>query len=196
MSVSPIENESELLVKVAHGDQHAFRIIYDRYGKKVYTYALQLLHSEVEAEEMMQEVFLKIWLMGKGISEISNLEAYLRTLTKNRSLNVLRRMVLEGKIEKALGLQWREESSETEDEILISDVRNVLNKAIDLLPQQQKQVYLLCQQEGLKYEEAAERLNLSPMTVQTHMKRALKSVRTYVKANTDIAVILVVFKLL
>lgn len=196
MSVSPVENESELLAKVARGDQRAFRMIYDRHGKKVYTYALQLLHSEVEAEEMVQEVFLKVWLMGKKLSQISNLEAYLRTLTKNRSLNVLRRMVLEGKIEEALGLEWREESNDTEDEILISDVRNVLTKAIDLLPQQQKQVYQLCQQEGLKYEEAAERLNLSPMTVQTHMKRALKSVRAYVKANTDIAVVLVIFKLL
>ncbi|WP_372490118.1 sigma factor-like helix-turn-helix DNA-binding protein [Chitinophaga sedimenti] len=55
---------------------------------------------------------------------------------------------------------------------------------------------MLCQQQGLKYEEAAERLNISPLTVQTHVKRALKSVRTYVKSHTDIAVILVILKLM
>lgn len=196
MIVKSLKNEAELLAKIAQGDQHAFRIIYDKYGKKVYTHAVQLLHSAVEAEEMLQEVFLKLWLMGEGILEISNLEAYLRTLTKNRSLNVLRRMVLEGKVEKAMARHWSEEQNDTEEEILMKDVRDVLNKAVDLLPLQQKQVYKLCQQEGLKYEEAAELLQLSPLTVQTHMKRALKSVRVYVQSNTDIAVILIILKLL
>jgi RNA polymerase sigma factor (sigma-70 family) len=141
-------------------------------------------------------VFLKLWLMGDGILEISNLEAYLRTLTKNRSLNVLRRMVLEGKVEKALAGHWTELQNDTEEEVLMKDIRNVLDKAVDLLPLQQKQVYKLCQQQGLKYEEAAERLQLSPLTVQTHMKRALKSVRAYVQSNTDIVIILIILKLL
>jgi RNA polymerase sigma-70 factor (family 1) len=196
MIVKSLENETELLEKIAQGDQHAFRIIYEKYGKKVYTHAFQLLHSPVEAEEMLQEVFLKLWLMGDGILEISNLEAYLRTLTKNRSLNVLRRMVLEGKVEKALAGHWTELQNDTEEEVLMKDIRNVLDKAVDLLPLQQKQVYKLCQQQGLKYEEAAERLQLSPLTVQTHMKRALKSVRAYVQSNTDIVIILIILKLL
>lgn len=196
MIVKSLENERELLAKIAQGDQHAFRIIYNKYGKKVYTHAFQLLHSAVEAEEMLQEVFLKLWIMGDGILEISNLEAYLRTLTKNRSLNVLRRMALEGKVAKALANHNREGNNDTEEEILMKDVRDLLNKAVQLLPLQQKQVYKLCQQDGLKYEEAAERLQLSPLTVQTHMKRALKSVRTYVKANSDITIILIILKLL
>ncbi|SMD01243.1 RNA polymerase sigma factor [Pedobacter nyackensis] len=195
MTVPLSVNETELLAKIAQGDQHAFRIIYNKYGKKVYTHALQLLHSTVEAEEMLQEVFLKLWIMGDGILEISSLEAYLRTLTKNRSLNVLRRMALEGKVAKALAGHYKEENNDTEEEVLMQDVRDVLNKAVQLLPLQQKQVYKLCQQDGLKYEEAAERLQLSPLTVQTHMKRALKSVRTYVKANSDITVILIILKL-
>ncbi|WP_256003511.1 RNA polymerase sigma-70 factor [Pedobacter deserti] len=195
MGVSPEDNE-RLLADVARRDQKAFRIIYDSYGKQVYTYALQLLHSETEAEEVLQEVFLKLWLMGDRILSIGNLHAYLRTATKHRSLNVLRRLVLEGKIEKALGKEWREENTDIEDEILIRDVRDVLNRAVDLLPRQQREAYILCQQQGLKYEEAAERLNLSPLTVQTHVKRALRSVRAYVKANTDLAAILIILKLM
>lgn len=196
MGIPPADNERKLLAEVAGRDHQAFRAIYDNYGKKVYTYALQLLHSASEAEEMVQEVFLKLWLMGDRVLEIANLEAYLRTLTKHRSLNVLRRMVLEGKIEKALGKDWREENNDVEDEILIRDVRAVLNRAIDSLPRQQREAYILCQQQGLKYEEAAERLSISPLTVQTHVKRALRSVRSYVKAHTDIAAILIILKLI
>ncbi|QEH43242.1 RNA polymerase sigma-70 factor [Chitinophaga sp. XS-30] len=196
MGLLPADDERELLAGVAGRDHQAFRVIYDNYGRKVYTYALQLLHSASEAEEMVQEVFLKLWLMGDRVLEIANLEAYLRTLTKHRSLNVLRRMVLEGKIEKALGKDWREETNDMEDEILIRDVRKVLNRAIDALPRQQREVYILCQQQGLKYEEAAERLGLSPLTVQTHVKRALRSVRSYVKDHADIAAILIILKLI
>jgi RNA polymerase sigma factor (sigma-70 family) len=105
-------------------------------------------------------------------------------------------MVLEGKVEKALAGHWTELQNDTEEEVLMKDIRNVLDKAVDLLPLQQKQVYKLCQQQGLKYEEAAERLQLSPLTVQTHMKRALKSVRAYVQSNTDIVIILIILKLL
>lgn len=196
MALKLLPNERELLAKIAFGDHRAFRVVYDSYARKVYTQAVQLLHSDVEAEEMTQEIFLKLWLLGERVYEINNLEAYLRTLTRNRALNVLRKMVLEGRIEKALGVDWKEESNEAEEEILIKDVRNMLNKAVEMLPQQQKQVYQLCHQEGLRYEEAAERLNLSPLTVQVHMKRALKSVRAYVKANTDVAIILMILKLL
>lgn len=196
MGLLPKDDERKLLAEVAERDQQAFRVIYDHYGKKVYTYALQLLHSEAEAEEMVQEVFLKLWLMGDRVLEITSLEAYLRTTTKHRSLNVLRRLVLEGKIEKALGKEWREENTDIEDEILIRDVRNVLNRAVESLPKQQREAYILCQQQGLKYEEAAACLNISPLTVQTHVKRALRSVRAYVKANTDIAAILIILKLI
>lgn len=196
MTIIPLIDEKDLLVKMAGGGQQAFRIIYDKYSNGVYNYALQLLHSKAEAEEMTQEVFLKLWLLGNSVSEISNLEAYLYTVTKHRSLNVLRRMILEGKVEKALGKAWREDNNNTEEEILMNDVRNVLNTAIELLPPQQKQVYILCQQQGLKYDEAAEHLNLSTLTVKTHMQRALKSVRAYVKANTGIAIALVILKLL
>ena len=196
MAVKSLYNEHELLAKIAKGDQYAFRFIYNRFSPKVYTHALQMLHSTVEAEEMVQEVFLKLWLMGEEVLDIRNIEAYLGTITRNRSLNVLRRMVLEGKIEKALANDWSEEHDETEEEILMKDIREVLNRAVENLPMQQRQVYTLCQLEGFKYEEAAEHLNLSPLTVQTHMKRALKSVRCYVQAHTDIAVIFIILKLL
>jgi RNA polymerase sigma-70 factor (ECF subfamily) len=196
MTIAPLYDESELLAKTASGDQFAFRILYEKYSKKIYTLSVRLLHSEILAEEVRQEVFLKLWMLGTELTTIDNVEAYLRTLTRNRCLNVLRRIVLENKSDRELSKNYVDAHNETEESILLNDTRNLLNAAIDLLPEQQRQVYLLRQSEGLKYEEIAIRLNISINTVKTHMKRALASLRIHVSTNTDVAVILIILKLL
>ncbi|MNU00394.1 RNA polymerase factor sigma-70 [compost metagenome] len=75
------------------------------------------------------------------------------------------------------------------------EARNILAEGVSLLPGQQQQVYRLCQIEGLKYEEAARQLGISHGSVQTHMKLALKFLRAHVLKNTDVAALLVIFKL-
>ena len=153
-------SEQELLRMVAEGSSIAFKVLYDKYQKKVYSRALFLLKSAVLAEEVLQEVMLKLWQGAGKINEESNLEAYLSTLTRNRSFQVLRRKVLEAKTSLALGKNWSEGHNETEEQILMEDTRNILAKGIALLPPQQKLVYQLCHIEGLKYEEAARQLQL------------------------------------
>ncbi len=184
-----------LLSKVAEGDQQAFRIIYEKYSRRVYLFSMSILNSEPHAEEVMQEAMLKIWLMAAELNKIENLEAYLRRLTRNRSLNVLSRMELEFKTNVERGHSWEDIDNATEEEILLNDTRKVIQAGIDALPPQQKKVYQLCQQEGLKYDEIAQQLNLSPSTVQTHMKLAVKFLRNYVRNHTDLAALLIIFKI-
>lgn len=195
MTVAPFINERELLGKTAERDQRAFKILYDRFSPKVYTHALHLLHSIQLAEEMVQEVFLKVWRMGNGLLEINNLDAYLKTTTRNRCLNVIRRLILDGKADKAITALYVEAHNETEETIILNDTRQIIAEAMELLPPQQQEVYRLCHQEGLKYEEAAKKLNISVNTVQTHMSRALKFLRNHLKNNSDIAALLIVMKL-
>ena len=106
------------------------------------------------------------------------------------------KVVSEKKADVELTRNYSEAHNETEEAILLQDTRKVLNNAIDLLPQQQREVYLLCQTEGLKYEEVAAKLNISTNTVKTHMKRALASLREHVRNHTDIAAVLILFRLL
>lgn len=196
MATKLLFNEAELLQKVAEGNEQAFRIIYDQYKKRIYHYAMGILHSEIYAEEVMQEVFLKIWLMGEAAQNISNLNAYLKTLTRNRSLDTLRKVIVDQKFGQQITRNYSESHNETEESILLNDTRILLNNAISRLPPQQKEVYLLCQNDGLKYEEVAARLNISVNTVKTHMKRALASVRSEISKHTDIVAILILLKLL
>lgn len=192
MAIKSLYDENELLAKVAAGDQRAFRILYESYYRKVYTQASRLMRDSIAGEEILQEVFLKLWRLGPGLTAIHNLDNYLKTTTRNQGLNALRRLALEAKGSRAIGLNYTDVHNETEEGILLNDTRRILDAAIDRLPKQQREVYQLCHQEGLKYEQAAERLNLSPLTVQTHMKRALKSLRGYLQNHTEVAIMLII----
>lgn len=191
-----MDTESNLLDRVARKDESAFRSVYDTYHPIVYTYALKYLKSEIDAEEVVHEVFLKLWLRDSNALPINNLNSYLRTLARNRSLDILRRKALENRLDLQSAVTWHEDHNETEELIILNDTKKILERGIELLPPQQKQVYRLCRDEGMKYEQAAELLHLSPATVHTHMKLALKFLRTYIQRHTDIAVMAIILRLL
>jgi len=188
-------DEKALLAKIAKGDQKAFRVIYERYSRRVFLFAMRILNSEVHAEEIMQEAMLKIWLMGEELCKITNFEAYLRVLTRNKSLNVLAKLELDLKTNRIHGEDWDELENITQEAILLKDTRKILEQGIEALPPQQKMVYMLHREKGLKYDQIAKQLNLSSSTVQTHMKLAIKFLRAYISKRTDLGIILIFFKL-
>ena len=189
-------SEKELLRLVGEGNQPAFRVLYDCYQSKVYARALFLLKSVILAEDVLQEVMLKLWQHAPKLKQDTNLAAYLTTLTSNRSFQLLRRQVLEAKTNFDLGKDWREINNDTEEHILLADTKKVLKAGILLLPPQQKLVYELCHQDGLKYEEAARQLGLSTETVKSYMKLSLRFLRKYMSAHTDVAALLIILKLI
>lgn len=192
----PHVDERELLLEVAKRNEYAFKALYDHYRSQVYSRALYLLKSDLLAEEVLQEVMLKFWQNAGGLTVDTTLGAYLSTLTRNRSFNLLKRKALEAKAEMELGKGWTEQDNATEEEILLADTRKLLAQGIALLPPQQKLVYELCHIEGLKYEEAAQKMNLSVETVRGYMKLALRFLRAYLKTHTEVTAVLIIFKLL
>ena len=190
------ENENELLASVAGGNTRAFAIIYNSYRKRIYTVALQYLHSEIQAEDAVQEIFLKLWRLEENLTGIRNLEAYLLQLTKHKCLNMMRRRKLENFYIEPLDEAHDFSDSDTEDQILLNDTRKIVNEGIAMLPPQQKLVYQLCRLQDLKYEKVGEKLNISPETVRSHLKLALKSLRAHVSMHTDLTILLILFKII
>lgn len=187
--------EKLLLTKISLGDEHAFRILFDQHRKRVYTYALRIVKSEDYAEEILHDVFIKIW-QHKNITDIENLDFFLRTVTKNTTFKVLRRIKLEIRVNDEWGHNWEEVHNETEDAILLKDTANILNQGINLLSPQQKLVYTLCRDEGLKYADVAQRLSISTETVKSHMKQALKFLRTHVGKHNDLSMLIIFLQII
>lgn len=191
----PFDQEKLLLSKISVGDELAFRILFNTHRKWVYSYVLKIIKSELLAEEILHDVFLKIW-QHKNLVEIENVTSYLKIITRNTTLNALRRTNLEVLVNNQLRQNWEEAHNETQEIISLNDSVNVLNKAIEQLTPQQKLVYNLCKHEGLKYAQVAEQLAISPLTVKTHMQHTLRFLRSYLKKYHDLPLLIICFELL
>jgi len=183
MAIKPLNDETGLLTRISEGDQRAFTTIFDHYQKYVFGFGLKLTYSEDLAEEIVQDIFLKIWYGRDKLGTIESFGAYLNRLVRNHAFNLLRQAASHAKANKRIGEGLSELDNSTQRNLDFRDTARLLDEAIELLPLQQKKVYILCQQQGLKYEEAARELNLSPDTIHYHMKLALNAVREHFKKN-------------
>lgn len=174
-----IYQEKELLSLVAGGDEFAFRQLFDAYRQKIYGLGLHLTHSTSAAEEIVQEVFLRIWLSRSRLTEVNHFPAYLKTIARNVAIDHLKWMASE----KLLRNELNTAGKQTEEPGLLREYERIHQEAIETLSPARKRAYLLSRQAGLKNEEIATEMNISLHTVKDHLKLATKQVRTYVEGR-------------
>jgi RNA polymerase sigma-70 factor (family 1) len=172
-------NEKELLALIAEGDECAFAKLFLHYRDRVYSIAFKLTKSTVIAEEIVQEVFLKIWLKRANLNDIQNFNAYLFIVTRNDVYKVLKGIARNYKITLLKDEDQSLANNNTSDFVMEKEYNLLLQRAIDRLPNQQKQVYYLIKDQGLKREEVACQLHLQPETVKFHLSQAMKNIRAF-----------------
>jgi RNA polymerase sigma-70 factor (ECF subfamily) len=187
---------AELLKSVANSELDAFRRLYDHYLQKVYAYSYFLTRSSEQAEDLTQELFAKIWIKRAELRTIENFDAWLTTLVRNSAYNFLKRHAVEQKALRRIQVSQQLESLSVEDSLINKEYSKIFQEAINQLPPQQKKVFLLSRNEGLKQEEIASNLGISLNTVKNHMKAALFSIRTYMKSYVSILVFWLLLKFL
>lgn len=182
--------ENELLIQASTGNEKAFRLLYDMFRNKIFSIASKLTGLESAAEDVVQEVFIKLWLHKEKLSEINHFNSYLNTLIRNHIFNALRKIAHEDAFLRRLIYKSEKVSKDSFDQVVYNQLQKLVSKAVDLLPPQQKKVYLLSRTEGLAHNEIASRLHISRSTVKGHMVEALKSIKTYLLSHTDQALII------
>ncbi len=177
MQRSPTSIESEILQQVAVGDESAFRALFDEHWQNIYGVAYMLTKSVPMAEDMVQDIFLKIWMKKEQLPSIENFRNYLFIVARNHIFNELKKRSTDILFTDQL-LDYFNDNKETpEKKLLQKEASHLIQQAIDRLPQQQKMVYRLSREEGLSRNEIAERLDLSPNTVRNHLAKALEMIR-------------------
>ena len=191
-----LKNEEELLARIAVGDQRAFTEIFDFYQRYVHDYGRKLTKSEDQAGEIVQDVFLKIWLNREKLNEVKSFGAYLNRVVRNHSLNIIRKLAQDARSATQLKIHNPESENATDKTLDYNESNRILTQAIENLSPQQRTAYTLCHIEGLKYEEVAKKMNVSSRTVQAHMHQALKHIREHFNkhALTYPALFAVLFK--
>lgn len=193
MPVHPLYNIKELFNNLANGNEGAFATIFELYKKKVFSVALKMLKSETEAEEIVQDVFLSIWMAKARLDAINDPEAYLFTITYNTIYTHLKKASRNRDLLKMIIHRLAQIQNTTEDTVIANETGKQINKAIQQLSPQQQTVYQLSKQEGLSYEEIAERMNISRNTVRNHLAEAMKTIRGFLKKTAMLFMSLIVF---
>lgn len=176
-------NEHELLCAIAAGNQDAFSSLFEQLKDKVYSFASHFSHSQFIAEEITQEVFLKIWVSRECLTEIKSIEAWVIIVTKNLCFNYLKKKAVELKVRIAIEEKSNIADDNVDDYISYKDQLGILQLAIEQLSPQQRMIYRLNREDGLKNEEIARYLNLTPNTVKTHMVAALRKIRKFMQTQ-------------
>lgn len=172
MLVLPPYEEKELLCRIAEGDEAAFGLLFNAYHQRLGAFIYRLTESFQATEEIVQDVFVKIWLKRAALGEVASFDAYLFAAARNHAFNYLRGLARERN--RLADLPAEEAPDEVTEER-----HALLDQAIAHLPRQQKNVYLLHRRQGLSHAEIAEQLHVSVETVKKHMSLALRSIRDY-----------------
>ncbi|MEO8110099.1 MAG: RNA polymerase sigma-70 factor [Ginsengibacter sp.] len=171
--------ESHLITLLAEDSEYAFQLMYDRHRNRIYHVAIRYLKSPVLAQEVVQDVFLKLWIERKNIKTDQPLEAWLYTVAKNNLINRLKKIASEWKALTNLKNLSNEFVNSPSDKVEESQYSELLKKAIETLPRQQQTVFSLARNEHLTYIQIGEKMGISPLTVKKHMSRALLHIKTY-----------------
>lgn len=160
------------------GDEHTFQRVYDVYSEPVYQLAFRFLKNPVWCEEIVQDVFLKLWLHREGLDEDGNTWLYLYVITKRLCLNQLREIRKSTIRFDELISHMEQRYDGMEETLFAADMDRHAQQLIAALPQQQRLVFRLSRMEGLSHKEIAKQLGLSPNTVKNHMVQALKTLKS------------------
>ena len=168
----------ELQRKIAEGDETAFTQLYLHFGKRLIQFAVSLVRSKEIAEELVEDVFVKLWANRYQVPEIENITVYLYVAVKNRSLNALSRKAHELVAAPFDYLDTAMDKFATDpyDLMITAEMMGRMQHAIESLPPRCKLIFKLVREDGLKYKEVAEILNISVNTIDVQMAIAVKKI--------------------
>ncbi len=195
LHIAPLQSssEAELLLRTANGDDKAYRQLFDEYQPLLLSFVFRITRNMAETEEMVQDIFLKLWMTKETLAEVKNFKNYLFILSRNRALNFIdmemRRQRKQQAFEKSAAENANQSEPDTED---ANRPYHLIDEAIQRLPSQQQSAWLLSRHEGLTYEEIAVKMGLSKKTVKNYIRIATDSMKEYISANNLPLVVLLV----
>jgi RNA polymerase sigma-70 factor, ECF subfamily len=178
MSIQQTKNYNKLIKRIKASNIGAFEEIFKEFQENIYSYLFFKLGDTQSAEDILQDVFVKLWENRHSLKPDLYLPSYLYTIAKNLTLNYFRHKNVVQKFQQEIELKTNQkESSSPLSQLELNELKSNLALAIQNLPDQQRTVFMMSRYDELSYKEIAERLGLSVKTVETHIGKALKTLR-------------------
>ena len=189
-----IKNQKELLIlsRLKHGDESSLQDFIFLYKRPLANAMLRMLKSREDVEELLQDLFLRVWNNRENIDPNRSYKAYIHKIAENLVLDKLRQSARDKNFVANYFCHIIEAYSHIEENIFDKETKAILNQALSHLPEQRRRVFILCKIEGRSYEEVSQLMSISTATINSHIVNANSSLKAYFAQRTDLATIVIV----
>lgn len=176
--------DQTLVIQLKGGSQLAFKQLFDRYTPRIYRFAISYLKSDPDAEELVQDVFLKLWEKRETLDESQNIRAYIFKIAINSIYNLSKRKNYKQVYNEFVKNNFTQGNEFTWNEVVYNELVDSLNLHIDKMPAQRRDIFLMSRKDGLSNQEIAKNLNISLRTVENQIYRSVSYLREQLKPNS------------
>jgi RNA polymerase sigma-70 factor (ECF subfamily) len=173
----------QVLLDASEGDEKAFAGLFYEYSPNLLAYARKLSNNSSDAEEIIQNVFIRVWIHRDRLPEVENLKGWLYKFVVNESLTYIRKRVVRDRAGLQLKAEAKIADNNIDKTVDLNELKRIVAKAVDCLPEQRKKIYELSRNEGMTIPQISELLNISPHTVKNTLVTSLKFIRDYLKKS-------------
>ncbi len=186
------QTNRDLLLLLKEGDMAAFDAIFNKYCNRVYGFVIRYVKREEDADDIVQEVFIKIWESRMKIDVYLSFDSFLYTIAYNTTISLLRKRVTEKNAHEYLkSIQQIKTTNNVIDELHFKQLKGELKSLTNNLTPRQKEIFILSREEGLSYKEIAHKLNISTNTVKNHLVTALKYIKSHMNNRLETSVLFI-----
>ncbi|MBZ4189877.1 RNA polymerase sigma factor [Niabella beijingensis] len=180
-------HEQELTERIAEGDEKAFLKVFETYFKELCFFVERYVHSRAMAEDLAQEVFIRIWEHREQLTAVRSFRSYLYTAAKNHTLNALKKASRSAEVMGEIVTAYYQNSNATKEKIQSREYQEQLHRAIENLPARSREIFRLCREHKKTYEEVASLMGISKNAVKNHMVFSMKQLKRTVEAELGIS---------
>ena len=183
--LADIQNINEKLAfRLKKGDKEAFQELFNLYVPKIHRFAMVYLRDKSNAEELVQDVFMKIWEKRENLDPAQNIKAYLFKIAVNTVYDFVRKKNLEKAFADFSKHNFQSGAESLWHEVIWNEMLAKLDHLVAQMPEQCRNIFVLSREEGLSNQEIAEKLNLSKRTVENQLYRAIRFLKEHLKPDT------------
>ncbi|MET6997183.1 RNA polymerase sigma factor [Chitinophaga defluvii] len=193
MSKHLLPNEQELLIQLQSGSHAAFSELYRHYSEQLYYNILAMVKDPVVTEELLQDIFVRIWQKREHLHIEQHFAGYLFQVSRNCVIDFFHKIQREQEIYNRIKALATDQYTHIEEALTDKENSELFQKAVAALPPQRRKVFELCKVQGLSYQQASEQLGVSLSTIKDHMAKARDFIKEFILNNQEITLALYLF---
>lgn len=185
-----VNNHELLFLQVAEGDEIAFRGLFNIYIQRLSAFVFKLTKSDSTTTELVQDIFVKLWVNRSKLRDVENHQAYLFSIASNCTMDHLRKVAANARMKTRLWQQMAVSENNTDESLIAKESEELINAAVVQLSPQKQKIFTLSRNEGLNHEQIAHHLQLSKSTVKNHIVETLRHIRSYLHRHSETLILL------